>query len=254
MSKYLLNKFLFTVDRDPELVERYRDGPGGTVAWWEAEQRQPASSTATAARRRPGWRSPTPNARRWPPTTTSTLFELGAHPFLTLTLFIAMFERDHAEPLAFQLEYARRLAHFTLPVPRHRDLSRSDRPPPLLPTSLRRQLPAARLAHRPRQASRAASRPGCGRRSCGASTPTSSTRPRTTPRCSRSARRNGAGLDIVTDGEIRRESYSNHFATALDGVDIDNPGTRARPQRAPEPGAARRRARSGAGTRSRCAT
>jgi 5-methyltetrahydropteroyltriglutamate--homocysteine methyltransferase len=33
-----------------------------------------------------------------------------------------------------------------------------------------------------------------------------------------------AGLDILTDGEIRRESYSNHFATALDGVDIDNPG------------------------------
>jgi 5-methyltetrahydropteroyltriglutamate--homocysteine methyltransferase len=33
-----------------------------------------------------------------------------------------------------------------------------------------------------------------------------------------------AGLDIVTDGEIRRESYSNHFATALSGVDIDNPG------------------------------
>jgi 5-methyltetrahydropteroyltriglutamate--homocysteine methyltransferase len=34
-----------------------------------------------------------------------------------------------------------------------------------------------------------------------------------------------AGLDIITDGEIRRESYSNHFATALDGVDVDNPGT-----------------------------
>jgi 5-methyltetrahydropteroyltriglutamate--homocysteine methyltransferase len=33
-----------------------------------------------------------------------------------------------------------------------------------------------------------------------------------------------AGLDILTDGEIRRESYSNHFATALDGVDIDHPG------------------------------
>ncbi len=33
-----------------------------------------------------------------------------------------------------------------------------------------------------------------------------------------------AGLDIVTDGEICRESYSNRFATALDGVDIDNPG------------------------------
>ena len=34
-----------------------------------------------------------------------------------------------------------------------------------------------------------------------------------------------AGLDVVTDGEIRRESYSNRFATALDGVDVDNPGT-----------------------------
>jgi len=34
-----------------------------------------------------------------------------------------------------------------------------------------------------------------------------------------------AGIDIVTDGEIRRESYSNRFATALEGVDLDNPGT-----------------------------
>jgi 5-methyltetrahydropteroyltriglutamate--homocysteine methyltransferase len=33
-----------------------------------------------------------------------------------------------------------------------------------------------------------------------------------------------AGIDIVTDGEIRRESYSNRFATALEGMDIDNPG------------------------------
>ena len=37
MSKYLVNKFLFTVDRDPDLVERYRSDPAGTVAWWEAE-------------------------------------------------------------------------------------------------------------------------------------------------------------------------------------------------------------------------
>ena len=34
-----------------------------------------------------------------------------------------------------------------------------------------------------------------------------------------------AGLDIVTDGEIRRESYSNRFATALEGIDLDNPGS-----------------------------
>src|SRR5438094_3109678 len=34
-----------------------------------------------------------------------------------------------------------------------------------------------------------------------------------------------AGLDIITDGEMRRESYSNRFATALEGVDLDNYGT-----------------------------
>lgn len=33
-----------------------------------------------------------------------------------------------------------------------------------------------------------------------------------------------AGLDVLTDGEMRRESYSNRFATALDGIDLDNPG------------------------------
>lgn len=33
-----------------------------------------------------------------------------------------------------------------------------------------------------------------------------------------------AGLDIISDGEIRRESYSNHFATSLDGLDLENPG------------------------------
>ena len=35
-----------------------------------------------------------------------------------------------------------------------------------------------------------------------------------------------AGLDIITDGEIRRESYSNRFATALEGIDIDSPASR----------------------------
>ena len=34
-----------------------------------------------------------------------------------------------------------------------------------------------------------------------------------------------AGIDIITDGEIRRESYSNRFATALEGMDLDHPGT-----------------------------
>ncbi len=50
-------------------------------------------------------------------------------------------------------------------------------------------------------------------------------RRRTTPRCIAIRDQERAGLDIITDGEMRRESYSNRFATALEGVDIDNPGT-----------------------------
>jgi len=42
-----------------------------------------------------------------------------------------------------------------------------------------------------------------------------------------------AGIDILTDGKMRRESYSNRFATALDGVDIDHPGEA--PTRMPPP-------------------
>ncbi len=45
------------------------------------------------------------------------LFEMGAHPFLTLTLFIAMFERDYDEPLAYQKWYGAQLAHMSLPYP-----------------------------------------------------------------------------------------------------------------------------------------
>ena len=51
MSKYLLNKFLYTVDRDPDLVERYREDPAGTVDWWEAERGQPHPQLSPTARR-----------------------------------------------------------------------------------------------------------------------------------------------------------------------------------------------------------
>ncbi len=116
MSKYLLNKFLYTVDRDPELVERYREDPRGCVRWWEAER-------ANAILNVHGGECCTwltfDDAEREALATHDypALFGLGAHPFLTLTLFIAMFERDYAEPLGFQLEYARRLSHVSMPYP-----------------------------------------------------------------------------------------------------------------------------------------
>ncbi len=114
MSKYLVDKFLFTVDRDPELVERYRTDPGGTVTWWEAERaNQLLSCTAGEAST---WLAFTEAERAALAAHDHVaLFQLGAHPFLTLTLFIAMFERDHPEPLGYQLAYARALSHLSLP-------------------------------------------------------------------------------------------------------------------------------------------
>jgi hypothetical protein len=115
MSRYLLDKFLYTVDRDPELVERYRTDPIGTVEWWEAEMANTLLNCTAAERTT--WLAFTEDER------TAlrehdhvALFGMGAHPFLTLTLFIAMFERDHG-PLEYQRAYGKAMAHLSLPYP-----------------------------------------------------------------------------------------------------------------------------------------
>lgn len=116
MSKYLLNKFLYTIDRDDELTERYRADPAGTVAWWEAEL-GPQILNCIAAERTTWLRLTDEERQALVDQDHVQLFELGAHPFLTLTLWIAMFERDFTEPLGMQLDYARKLAHLTQPYP-----------------------------------------------------------------------------------------------------------------------------------------
>ena len=62
-----------------------------------------------------------------------------------------------------------------------------------------------------------------------------------------------AGIDIITDGEMRRESYSNRFATALDGIDNETPAPSPTARDAPSRCRASS-ARSGAARRSRSAT
>jgi len=116
MSKYLLDKFLFTVDRDPGLVERYRGDPRATVEWWEAERANVILNCPELESS--SWLALTDAEREALATHDYvTLFELGAHNFLLLTLFIALFERDYEEPLAFQREFAARLCHWTVPYP-----------------------------------------------------------------------------------------------------------------------------------------
>ncbi len=115
MSKYLLDKFLYTVDRDPELVERYREDPTGFVEWWEREMANTLLNCVGGEKST--WLSLTDDERRaLREQDHVTLFEMGAHPFLTLTLFIALFERDHG-PLEYQKAYGRAMAHISLPYP-----------------------------------------------------------------------------------------------------------------------------------------
>ena len=112
MSVYYVDKFLYQVDRDPELLARYKTAPAELVGEWETglgtRLGNGASVEATS------WLSLTDSER------TAlvehdyvALFEMGAHFFLNLTIYIGIYESDHAAvggPLAFQLEMARRLA------------------------------------------------------------------------------------------------------------------------------------------------
>jgi hypothetical protein len=115
MSKYLVDKFLYTVDRDAELVERYRNDPAGTVEWWEKKMANTLLNCHSWEKST--WQEFTADERRaLREQDHVALFRLGAHPFLTLTLFIAMFERDHG-PLEYQIAYARAMDGVSLPYP-----------------------------------------------------------------------------------------------------------------------------------------
>jgi hypothetical protein len=116
MSKYLLNKFLYTVDRDPALVERYRSSPAELVTWWESTMANQLLNSLDDERST--WLAFSPEEREALVSHDHVkLFSLGAHPFLTLTLFIALFERDNTEPLEYQKAFGARLQHFSLPYP-----------------------------------------------------------------------------------------------------------------------------------------
>jgi len=114
MSKYYVNKFLFQVDRDPQLLAAYKADARGLIERWESDY---GSWLGTGDRvERTTWLGLTLAER------TAlvehdyvALFEMGAHFFLTLTIFIAIYDEDFAAvggPLAFQLEYARKLSHW----------------------------------------------------------------------------------------------------------------------------------------------
>ncbi|MGF9692375.1 MULTISPECIES: hypothetical protein [unclassified Rhizobium] len=112
MSKYYVNKFLFTVDRDPELLRRYKEDPRSLVASWEQSigPRLNDAELSTVHSLTDAEREALINHDY------VTLFEMGAHFFLSLTIFIAIYDEDYmakSGPLSFQREYAEKLHHWT---------------------------------------------------------------------------------------------------------------------------------------------
>ena len=113
MSKYYVNKFLYTVDRDPDLLKRYADDPRNFVATWEQSMgpkllmNEGEASTVHAFT----------DAEREALVNHDyvALFEMGAHFFLNLTIFIGIYDEPYLEksgPLSFQREFAAKLAHW----------------------------------------------------------------------------------------------------------------------------------------------
>lgn len=113
MSKYYVNKFLFTVDRDPDLLKRYAEDPRNLVATWEQsigprllgnEVEQSTVHAFTDEEREALVNHD-----------YVALFEMGAHFFLNLTMFIGIYDEPYLHktgPLSFQREFAAKLQHW----------------------------------------------------------------------------------------------------------------------------------------------
>lgn len=114
MSTYYVNKFLYQVDRDPELLAAYRSEPAALLPRWE-ERYGHALGTGNTVERTT-WLSFTEAERAaLIEHDYVALFEQGAHFFLTLTIMIAIYDEDYAArsgPLSFQREYAQKLSHW----------------------------------------------------------------------------------------------------------------------------------------------
>ncbi len=111
MSKYYVNKFLFTVDRDSELLRRYKEEPRAFVATWE----QSIGPRLNDAERSTVHALTDEEREALVNHDFVKLFEMGAHFFLSLTIFIALYDEEYMEregPLAFQRHFAKELAHW----------------------------------------------------------------------------------------------------------------------------------------------
>ena len=115
MSKYYVNKFLFTVDRDPKLLANYKSDPAGLVAMWEREIGPKLAQGGNAEEITTVHSFTAAERRALVEHDYVALFEMGAHFFLNLTIMIALYDEEYMKrsgPLSFQIEMAQKLAHW----------------------------------------------------------------------------------------------------------------------------------------------
>ncbi len=110
MSRYLIDKFLYRVDRDPSWLDRYMADAARCVEEWEASEAHALGTERTTAH------SFTPEERAaLAAKDYERLYEMGAHPFILWTLMIPVLESSYPDGRALQQEYARRVAPFGRP-------------------------------------------------------------------------------------------------------------------------------------------
>ena len=115
MSKYYVNKFLFTVDRDPKLLANYKSDPAGLVAMWEKEIGPKLGQGGNAEELTTVHSFTAAERKALVDHDYVALFEMGAHFFLNLTIMIALYDEEYMKrsgPLSFQIEMAQKLAHW----------------------------------------------------------------------------------------------------------------------------------------------
>lgn len=114
MSRYYVNKFLYQVDSDPELLAAYKADSRALLTRWEADYGHRLGTKHTIEQTT--WLEFTEAERdALIDHDYVALFELGAHFFLCLTIFIAIYDEDYmaqSGPLSFQREYATKLSHW----------------------------------------------------------------------------------------------------------------------------------------------
>jgi len=114
MSKYYVNKFLYQVDSDPDLLAAYKVDAAALMARWEEDYGRRLGTNNSVETTT--WLNFTDDERTALVTHDYVaLFEIGAHFFLTLTIFIAIYDDDYiaqSGPLSFQREYASKLSHW----------------------------------------------------------------------------------------------------------------------------------------------